>query len=303
MFTRFFSQKFSKLYSPPVLNNKKNALCAGLLLTIAGTAFWYSKVSAAEKKIALDPKEWRTFPLAEKIPVSHNSNIYRFTLQSPQHELDLPVSSYILIEADLGEEKPVVRPYTPITYDEKGYFDLLIKTYPQGKISKYINNVAIGDRVKIKGPNKTISITPNLKKNIGMIAGGTGITPMLQVIHEILKNPEDKTQITLLFANVTEGDILLRDRIDDLTKKHKNLKVHYTLDNPPPGWKHGKGFVTDEMVKSIMPGPGNDTLILVCGPPPMVSAISGPKTEKYEQGELKGVLKRLGYNESQVFKF
>lgn len=30
----------------------------------------------------------------------------------------------------------------------------------------------------------------------GMLAGGTGITPMWQVINAILKNPEDKTQVS-----------------------------------------------------------------------------------------------------------
>ena len=35
----------------------------------------------------------------------------------------------------------------------------------------------------------------------GMVAGGTGLTPMLQVIKEILRNPEDKTSVHLIFAN------------------------------------------------------------------------------------------------------
>ena len=61
-----------------------------------------------------------------------------------------------------------------------------------------------------------------------MIAGGTGITPMLQVIKAVLKDPGDRTQVlarahgvfasltlaelqlSLLFANQTEDDILCR---------------------------------------------------------------------------------------------
>jgi len=35
----------------------------------------------------------------------------------------------------------------------------------------------------------------------------------------------------------------------------------------------------------------------------MMNAISGPKTPDYKQGELTGLLKKLGFNESQVFKF
>jgi predicted ferric reductase len=39
----------------------------------------------------------------------------------------------------------------------------------------------VGDKVEVKGPFPKIAYTANMKKKIGMIAGGTGITPMLQV--------------------------------------------------------------------------------------------------------------------------
>jgi cytochrome-b5 reductase len=53
-----------------------------------------------------------------------------------------------------------------------------------------------------------------------MVAGGTGITPMLQVIEEVLRNPADKTTLSLVFGNVTADDILLKSRIDALAAKH-----------------------------------------------------------------------------------
>lgn len=34
-----------------------------------------------------------------------------------------------------------------------------------------------------------------------MIAGGTGITPMLQLVRQVLKDKSDKTELSLLFAN------------------------------------------------------------------------------------------------------
>lgn len=68
-------------------------------------------------------------------------------------------------------------------------------------------------------------------------AGGSGITPMQQLIEEVLNNPEDKTQISLVYANTAEKDILLRERFDELAKKHDNFHVHYTLDSPPRGWQ------------------------------------------------------------------
>jgi len=143
-----------------------------------------------------------------------------------------------------------------------------------------------------------------MKKEIGMIAGGSGITPMLQVLHTILKNPEDKTKVSLIFANVTADDILLKQRIDEWAQKHaERFKVYYTLDKPPKDWKGGSGFVSEQMVKENIPRPSEDSMVFVCGPPGMMKAVSGPKTEKYEQGEVGGVLKALGYKESMVYKF
>jgi cytochrome-b5 reductase len=43
--------------------------------------------------------------------------------------------------------------------------------------------------------------------------------------------------------------------------------------------------------------------IQVCGPPPMINAIAGPKGPNYTQGEVGGFLKKLGYNSDNVFKF
>lgn len=38
-----------------------------------------------------------------------------------------------------------------------------------------------------------------------MIAGGTGVTPMYQVAAAILKDPKDRTQVSLIFGNLTAG--------------------------------------------------------------------------------------------------
>lgn len=67
--------------------------------------------------------------------------------------------------------------------------------------------------MQMKGPFQKISYQPNKWKRIGMIAGGSGLTPMLQVVFEALKRAplDDNTQITLVFANVSEEDIILKD--------------------------------------------------------------------------------------------
>jgi ferredoxin-NADP reductase len=41
-------------------------------------------------------------------------------------------------------------------------------------------------------------------RRLGMIAGGTGLTPMLQIVKRVLKRKDDTTQLSLVFANQTE---------------------------------------------------------------------------------------------------
>lgn len=66
------------------------------------------------------------------------------------------------------------------------------------------------------------------------IAGGSGITPMFQVAQEILRNSDDKTQVSLIFANQTEDDIILRKELDEMAAKHDNFQVQ-TRSSPANG--------------------------------------------------------------------
>jgi cytochrome-b5 reductase len=170
-------------------------------------------------------------------------------------------------------------------------------------MSKHFASLKVGDTLDCKGPMIKLAYTPNMKASIGMVAGGTGITPMLQVIEEVLRNPADKTALSLVFGNVTEEDILLKKRIDALAAKHPaQFKVLYVLDKPPKGWRGGSGFVTPAMLRETMPAPRDGHLLLVCGPPGMMAAVSGGKAKDYSQGEVGGALQQLGYTSAQVFK-
>jgi len=237
--------------------------------------------------------------------INHNTKKFHFALESPDQELGLPVASCILVSANIGEGgKAVIRPYTPVSSnDEKGYFDLIVKKYETGVMSKHLHQMKVGSTLEVKGPISKIPYIPNMKKNIGMIAGGTGITPMLQVIREILKNPKDNTNVSLVFANIGEEDILLKKEFDQMASKHKNFKVYYVLEKPPKNWKQGVGYVSPAIIKNQLPAPSSDSVIFVCGPPPMMEAIIGNKAPDYSQGELKGLLKNLGYDSKNVFKF
>ncbi|MCO5602532.1 hypothetical protein L7F22_056665 [Adiantum nelumboides] len=308
---REFKEEHSKIRrAASYLKGNARTWWSTLLLNKTAPVVLEEAHSEAEKieKTALKPNDWISFKLEDTVKVSPNTNIYRFTFDDDE-KLGLNVASCLLTRAQLGNKddgKPnyVIRPYTPISPpDSKGYFDLMVKVYPQGKMSRHIGSLKPGDTLEVKGPIPKIPYKPNMKKNIGMVAGGTGITPMLQVIDAILSNKDDLTKIYLIYANISPEDILLKDKLDLLAAENPNFKVFYVVDKPSSNWNGGSGFITKDMVLKGMPTPSDDTLILVCGPPGMMKHISGDKAPDKSQGEVSGLLKEAGYSKDMVYKF
>lgn len=146
-----------------------------------------STLAESPPSSALDPKEWRSFTLKQRTQLTHNTALYRFALDNPSQVVGLPVASCLLTRAPLGTKDDgspsfAIRPYTPVSPpDARGYFDLIVKVYPDGKMTQHLHRLQVGDSLDVKGPIVKLPYTPNMKKVIGMVAGGTGITPMLQV--------------------------------------------------------------------------------------------------------------------------
>ncbi|EPY35439.1 cytochrome-b5 reductase [Angomonas deanei] len=201
-----------------------------------------------------------------------------------------------------------MRPYTPTNLStEKGFFDLIVKEYPNSKMGSHLFKLKVGDTIDAKGPWPTLAVAPSQFTSIGMIAGGTGITPMYQIIHNVLSGKGNTTSISLLFANNTEEDIIMRKDLEALQSKHsKQFSLHHVISKPSAGWKGLTGHVNADMIKANLPAPGKNIKVLVSGPPPMMEAICGKKDySSYppKQGELGGVLKGLSYTSEQVYKF
>lgn len=191
------------------------------------------------------------------------------------------------------------------TLDTPGYLELVVKAYPNGPMSQHIHSLNVDQRLSFKGPLPKYPWEANKHDQIALIAGGTGITPMYQLARQIFKNPDDRTKVTLVFGNVNEDDILLKKELQDLENTYpQRFRAFYVLDNPPKEWTGGKGYITKELLKTVLPESKEENIkLFVCGPPGLYKAISGGKVSPKDQGELSGVLQELGYSKEQVFKF
>jgi NAD(P)H-flavin reductase len=185
----------------------------------------------------------------------------------------------------------LIRPYTPtspiLSSEENGTFDLVVKTYlpdnnqPGGAMTNILDCIPLGEEVEVKGPTGGISYLGNGKfkiedkemtfRRVTLILGGSGITPGYQLICRILKSDGDKTEIRVIDANKSEGDILLKDAMDLLAEKHKDqFKITYVLSHPSDEWKGIKGHVDEKIIKENGFAPDDACAAFLCGPPAMI---------------------------------
>jgi len=282
-------------------------------------SFWRMAFSLVQPQASLSyspasflQKSWQKLPLVEKIVVSADTRIFRFGLPSPSMKLGLPTGMHMFLKAKTNGET-VMRPYSPMTDDETvGHVDLLVKIYfagvhpafPKGgKMSQHLESMKIGDTIDVKGPvgdfiykgkgNFTWMGKPRSCKQISMIAGGTGLTPCYQVLNAVLRDPTDKTQIRLLYANRSPEDILARGQLDKLAAAHPDrFQLSYTVDRKPTGaWSGHVGFIGEAMIKECLFPASEGNIVAMCGPPIMVEKACLPN------------LKVLGHSVDNIFEF
>lgn len=222
----------------------------------------------------LDPREWRGFKLTDKKEVA--PNVYRLIFALPKTDdiIGLPTGQHVALHATING-KSVQRSYTPISNNKDlGYIELLIKVYPNGALTNYLAQLPVGQEMDIRGPKGAMKYSRQYATRIGMIAGGTGITPMYQLIRAICEDEDDKTCVSLLYANNTEADILLRQELESYAARFpQKFKMEYVLSQPDDTWKGNKGFVNAEMIAKRIGPAESDAKVLLCGPPPMISAM------------------------------
>eukprot|EP00804_Cyclotella_cryptica_P016755 CCRYP_002054-RA/>CCRYP_002054-RA protein AED:0.10 eAED:0.10 QI:242/1/1/1/1/1/2/39/314 len=291
------------------------AVVAVVITSIFISSFWLTFLSKGKKKPALDKVEFTPLPLIKKESISHDTRRFTFGLPNgPDGLLGLPIGQHITLKFTEtlpdGSTKNHQRSYTPVTGDDTpGSVTFVIKVYkagvhpkfPEGgKMSQHLDSLEVGDAVEMRGPkghmtyhqDGKFTVHPLLKKDpdqhrtarhFGMIAGGTGITPMLQIINAVLRDePNSDITVSLIYANQTEDDILVRKELEECLEKYPiRFKLHYTLDRPPANWKHSTGFITKEMIDTHLPKCASDgsTQILMCGPPPMIKFACIPNLE------------------------
>jgi len=185
----------------------------------------------------------------------------------------------------------MTRPYTP--YVEPGSPSMLqfvIKGYTQRNgLSRLLTSLTPGQQLEMTGPVGGVPYS-DTTSHLALVAGGTGLTPMLQVLYHLIQQQEQGAavpSVTLVCANRTEDDIILRSELEALARDHTFLKVVHVLEKPPLGWTGKAGYVNDDIIAAEVPPPSDSTRVYCCGPPGFMGAVRNSSTAAgHKQGNV-----------------
>eukprot|EP00900_Chrysochromulina_parva_P024232 jgi/Chrpa1/6442/Chrysochromulina_OHIO_Genome00013814-RA len=273
--------------------------------------------------------------LHSKSWVSSDTVRLRFELPTPAHALGLPVPGHVMV-VDAATN---YRPYSPISIDRnaKGFFELLVRKYPQGQFSSQLARMEPGDQATFFGPVASrFEYRRGATPQIGLVAAGTGITPMWQVIQAALADSTDTTRLSLVYASKSPSSILLKGELDRAAAEHPDrLRICFLVSQPDPAPSGGTrmvewealpagvqlGRIDEHVLRAHLPAAPDSARterledachVLVCGPDSMIRDLCGPRARdggvqpgpggamQARHPAIGGVLRNLGYRSSQV---
>jgi 3-ketosteroid 9alpha-monooxygenase subunit B len=138
-----------------------------------------------------------------------------------------------------------------------------IKRVPGGRVSNWIcDHLGVGDTVDVMPPAGVFT-PPALHGDFLLLAGGSGITPVLSIAKAALLH--GRGAVTLLYANRDEHSIIFRDALRELAQRHPGrLRVIHWLDSVqgPPGQRQ-----IEELAR-----PWSLAECFICGPGPFMDS-------------------------------
>jgi NAD(P)H-flavin reductase len=187
------------------------------------------------------PQEY-TARLQDKFELNKKFLHLIFELESP-HRMEFMSGQYVSMTISDGEHRAYSICSSP-EYDYK--FELLIDISPQGKGSLFFQNLKIGDRVQVRGPQGNFILQDKEdEKELNFIATGSGVSPMRSMILDLLQRKGEKRPITLYWGLRFVEDLFWQDELAELEKSFSNFRFHPVLSKAIPQWNLCRGHVTD----------------------------------------------------------
>jgi toluene monooxygenase electron transfer component len=181
-------------------------------------------------------------------------------------------------------EPTLRRAYSFMSLPGSVALEILVKRYPGRPGSQRITHLAPGASLEVELPYGLAYLRPR-PGPIALVAGGTGIAPMLAILRELSRVGWEE-EVTLIYGARTPEELVLQEEITLALRNLPKAQAIYAAEQAHPHFPGLRGKVT-EAVSSLLED-GIPRTWYFAGPPSMVKA-------------LKALLRERGVPEESVF--
>ncbi|MDX1725890.1 MAG: benzoate 1,2-dioxygenase electron transfer component BenC [Pseudomonas sp.] len=162
------------------------------------------------------------------------------------------------------------RAYSFSTLQKDGEVSFLIRNVPGGLMSSFLTGLAkAGDSMTLAGPLGSFYLR-EIKRPLLLLAGGTGLAPFTAMLEKIAEQGSAHP-LHLIYGVTNDFDLVEMDRLEALAARIPNFTYSACVASPDSSYPL-KGYVTQHIApKHLNDG---DVDVYLCGPPPMVEAVS-----------------------------
>jgi ferredoxin-NADP reductase len=219
----------------------------------------------------VNSSELLTLSLARIESQGRDAKTLRFLL-SPGKQIAARPGQFLTFEWPV-DGKTVTRSYSICSSPlQKGYVEITPKRVENGCVSKYLNDRAqVGLTVNARGPYGMFCFDENRHRRIALIAGGSGITPMVAMLRYIddLCIPVEPT---LIYCARTAEDLLFKDFLEHLASRVPRFVFVPVLSSPELDWAGWTGHLRREILEQEIQNTSEITFFL-CGPPAFMETV------------------------------
>ncbi|WP_044872400.1 benzoate 1,2-dioxygenase electron transfer component BenC [Pseudomonas sp. LFM046] len=162
------------------------------------------------------------------------------------------------------------RAYSFSSLQKDGEVSFLIRNVPGGLMSSFLTGLAkAGDSLSLAGPLGSFYLR-DIRRPLLLLAGGTGLAPFTAMLEKIAEEGSDHS-LHLIYGVTNDFDLVEMDKLEAFAARIPNFTFSACVASPESSYPQ-KGYVTQHIEpKHLNDG---DVDVYLCGPPPMVEAVS-----------------------------
>lgn len=234
-------------------------------LAQSGTDFSEVRHDAKHQTERLHPKRIR-LRLDEIVEETSTARTFRFVPTDREKLPPFQAGQYVNLFVKVGETR-TARPFAISSApQQRGFYDLTVRAVPGGFVSPHmLESFQVGDAFETSGPMGTFHYNPLYHgRSLVFLAGGSGIAPAMSMIEDFaIKN--QAIDFHVIYGSRSSSDIIFRDRLQQLCKRHSFLRVDEVISEPGPDHSGHTGYLSAELISSLV-NDYQEKMFYVCGP-------------------------------------